>query len=61
MVSYGAGDGNRTHVRSLGSLKQKSESAELAAVSRSGTEPKMNQEKRDSIEIGDDADRGELG
>jgi hypothetical protein len=34
---------------------------ELAALSRSWPEPKMNQEDRDSIEIGDDADRGELG
>ena len=34
---------------------------ELAALSRSGPEPKNERRRLDSIEIGDDADRGELG
>jgi hypothetical protein len=34
---------------------------ELAAFSRSGPEPKDEPRKLDSIEIGDDDDRGELG
>ncbi len=32
--SYGAGDGNRTHVRSLGSLQSNSKNAGLAAFLR---------------------------
>jgi hypothetical protein len=34
---------------------------ELAAPSTSGPQPKDEPRKLDSIEIGDDADRGELG
>src|SRR5207244_10555909 len=48
--SYGAGDGNRTHVRSLGSLQFNSKNAGLAAFLRFSERPNwkiMENGKRD--------------